>query len=305
MGSELISVVIPTYNRGDLLRRSINSVLNQTYTNLELIIVDDASTDNTKEIVFSYKDDRIKYYRLDINTQGTKPRNLGILKSNGKYIALLDSDDEWVPTKLEKQVEFIKGFNEDNIVCFTDLIIKEDEKITYSTNKKLKEGEDIIDYMFVNNTNTWVQASTYLFSSSIGKKTLFDSSLKKHQDIDFCLRLRKNGAMFVQLQEPLTIYHHDRREGRVGNNNKYHLSLEWAAKVKNDLSIKAYYCFMIMFVVNHLIFNSQKFKALKIYFFSYLNKSITLNMFIKGLIKCIIPNKLLIYIYRKNGTSFI
>lgn len=124
----LISVVVPTYNRSELIKRTIDSVLAQTYTNFELIIVDDASTDNTEDIVNEYHDDRIKFIKLNENSKGTKPRNMGIKESKGDYIALLDSDDEWLPNKLESQLNFLRAFNDDNMVCFTDLILKGTKK---------------------------------------------------------------------------------------------------------------------------------------------------------------------------------
>ncbi len=305
MEKALISVVVPTYNRGDLIRRTVDSVLSQTYSNFELIIVDDASTDNTEEIISSYKDSRIRYIKLDENTHGTRPRNTGILQSQGEYIALLDSDDEWLPNKLEKQLDFIKRSGQtDNIVCFTGLIVKDDEKETLSTNRDLGEHEDIMDYMFINNNGTWVQASTYMFSSQLGKKTLFNPELRKHQDIDFCLRLRNSGAKFINFQEHLTIYHHEKREGRVGNNNKFYLSIEWGENVKKDLSIRAYHSFLLMFVVYHLMVNGRKKEASKIYYKAYKSKTIDVSTFIKGIIKCSIPTKLLLYIWNKKGTEF-
>lgn len=81
--------------------------MEQTYTNLELLIIDDASTDNTEEVVDGFKDNRIKFIKLPRNTKGRETRNTGIIKSNGEFIAFLDSDDEWLPQKLERQVNYI------------------------------------------------------------------------------------------------------------------------------------------------------------------------------------------------------
>lgn len=100
----VVSVVIPTYNRAHMIVRAINSVLNQTYKDLEIIVVDDASQDNTEVVVKSFDDERIQYFRHDKNRGGSAARNTGIKASRGAYIALLDSDDEWFPEKLEKQV---------------------------------------------------------------------------------------------------------------------------------------------------------------------------------------------------------
>jgi glycosyltransferase involved in cell wall biosynthesis len=106
MNNPIISVIIPTYNRAHLLPRSIESVLNQTYKDFELIIVDDGSNDNTDEVVNKYikKDNRIKYIKFEKNKGGNVARNAGINHSRGEYIAFLDSDDEWLSKKLERQI---------------------------------------------------------------------------------------------------------------------------------------------------------------------------------------------------------
>ncbi len=95
---------MPTYNRAGYIMESINSVLQQTYSNWELIIVDDASEDNTEELVSSIKDDRIKFIRTDKTGLGIKIKNIGIKKTKGELIAFIDSDDLWAPEKLNKQM---------------------------------------------------------------------------------------------------------------------------------------------------------------------------------------------------------
>ena len=102
----MISVIIPTYNRAKLLPRAVESVLNQTYQDIELIIVDDGSTDDTMEWVRGIKDDRVRYAQL--NHQGAcAARNHGISIARGEYIAFQDSDDIWFMDKLEKQLAFL------------------------------------------------------------------------------------------------------------------------------------------------------------------------------------------------------
>ena len=105
----VVTVIIPTHNRAHLISGSIRSVLDQTFKNFELIIVDDASNDNISEVVNGFKDDRIKYIHHDKNQGGPTARNTGIKAAKGAYIALLDDDDQWWPTKLEEQVN---KFNE-------------------------------------------------------------------------------------------------------------------------------------------------------------------------------------------------
>jgi glycosyltransferase involved in cell wall biosynthesis len=99
-----VTVVISTYNRQDRIRRAMESVLSQTFQDFELIVVDDRSTDRTREVVQSFHDPRLRYVCHEANKGGPAARNTGIKLAKGRYIALLDDDDEWLPLKLEKQV---------------------------------------------------------------------------------------------------------------------------------------------------------------------------------------------------------
>lgn len=115
----LVSIVMPSYNSGAFIEESIASVIKQTVSNWELLIVDDCSTDNTFEIISPYlsKYCNIKYFRLEKNSGTAVARSNAIMKAAGKYIAFLDSDDVWMPEKLEKQISFMKRTN--SLFCCT------------------------------------------------------------------------------------------------------------------------------------------------------------------------------------------
>ena len=125
-----VSVIIPTYNRAHLVDRAIQSVLNQTYKDFELIIVDDGSTDNTEDIIkeFQKKDERIKYIRHEENRGGSAARNTGIKAAKGEYIAFLDSDDEWLPIKLGRQISEFTNKSKIALVYTGRIIIEEGER---------------------------------------------------------------------------------------------------------------------------------------------------------------------------------
>lgn len=110
--SALVSVIMPTYNHARYIGEAIESVLRQTYQNFELIIIDNFSTDNTAEIVASYKDNRIKYLKFRNHGIIAASRNHGIKNSKGKYIAFLDSDDVWLPEKLDLQIDLMESDKE-------------------------------------------------------------------------------------------------------------------------------------------------------------------------------------------------
>ena len=108
-----VSIITPTYNSEEFISETITSIINQTYTNWELLITDDCSSDDTLKIIdfFQKKDNRIKLLRLDTNQGAGVARNNSIKDSKGKFIAFCDSDDQWKPDKLEKQIHFIKANN--------------------------------------------------------------------------------------------------------------------------------------------------------------------------------------------------
>ena len=105
--SDLVSIIMPSYNTAKFIANSIQSVLMQTYQYWELIIVDDCSTDNTDEVVAKFKDSRIRYIKNDVNSGAAVSRNRALREAKGRWIAFLDSDDLWHPEKLEKQIKFM------------------------------------------------------------------------------------------------------------------------------------------------------------------------------------------------------
>jgi glycosyltransferase involved in cell wall biosynthesis len=111
-----VSVIIPTYNRANLIAESIKSVLNQTFTDFEIIVVDDGSADNTKEVVESFKEPRIRYI-YQANKGVSCARNVGIFASKGEYIAFLDSDDIWLPQNLELKIKLLDTCPNIPLVC--------------------------------------------------------------------------------------------------------------------------------------------------------------------------------------------
>ena len=153
---ELVSIITPTYNCGKFIARTIDSVLGQSYKNWEMIIVDDCSTDDTKEVVTEYveKDDRIKYHVLEKNSGAAVARTTAMNLANGKYMAFLDSDDIWLPEKLEKQISFM----EENGYAFTctayEKIDENDERLgkIRKTIKKTSYNRLLLDCPVGNST---------------------------------------------------------------------------------------------------------------------------------------------------------
>lgn len=133
-----------TYNRERFLQRAIDSVLNQTYKDIEFIIIDDGSTDNTEQIVNSYKDNRIRYKRLEQNSFYCYAANYGLKYCKGEYVAFMNSDDVWLPDKLEKQINFVEN-NKSYGACFTGVTLIDSE------GNELSHEEDDLNEVFQRN----------------------------------------------------------------------------------------------------------------------------------------------------------
>ncbi len=203
-----ISVILPTYNRSSTISRSIESVLSQTYKDFEFIVVDDFSTDDTHCVVENYSSE-IKYIRHETNRGAAAARNTGIKNSSGEYIAFIDSDDEWHPEKLERQIEIFSESSSDVGVVYTGFYKCSDNKRELG-NIPTKRGyiyEDQLMKDWVNPTSTTMVRSACF--ESVGG---FNPELNARQDYELWIRIARN-YQFEYIKEPLvTMY--------VGNENR-------------------------------------------------------------------------------------
>ncbi len=207
-----VSVVIPTYNRSDVISRAVQSALDQTLSDIEVIVVDDASDDETSSILESYSD-QIQFYSHSTNKGGSAARNTGIKAASGEYIAFLDSDDTWDPTKLEKQVELLERRSSEWVAAYCGFKQKRSSSIVEFVDKHFprktgKEGgqELIVDILMRRFAHGG--ASTLLVDRlTVEAIDGFDERFQRHQDIEFLIRLLQRGKM-AYVSEPL-VYKHD------------------------------------------------------------------------------------------------
>ncbi|MCJ7647562.1 MAG: glycosyltransferase [Candidatus Lokiarchaeota archaeon] len=191
MEKNLVSVITPTYNRGEVFKETIQSVLNQTYHNFEYIIVDDGSTDNTKEIVQSFHDKRIKYINQQHVGTPASGRNTGIKNAKGEFIAFLDSDDIWFPQKLEIQLKEFQKNADILIVATNGIIIPLRPYRNYLSIKKnlVVSFRDLI----VNKKNPIINSTVLIKRTAIEAIGLIDEepSIRALEDYDYWLRVLK------------------------------------------------------------------------------------------------------------------
>lgn len=193
MEKRKVSVILPTYNRAYIIKNSIRSILDQTYKDYELIIVDDGSTDETENVINEINDDRIIYHKFVANSGVCAARNYGIEVSKGEYIAFQDSDDIWIADKLERQMKLFE-FDEQLDFVYSKLRYKIDD-----THSMILPDERIsYDNKIGNIYNQLLWDNLIPFSSLVVKKNRLnavgkmDNSFSALEDYDFVLRIAKN-----------------------------------------------------------------------------------------------------------------
>lgn len=191
LNNPAVSVIIPTYNHAHFLPEALKSVLDQSYTDFEVIIVDDGSTDNTKDVIQPFfNDSRVRYIYQE-NSGLPATRNRGIKEAKGTFVALLDSDDIWLPSKLEKQVSLFDADSEVVLIyCDAEFIDVNGDTIPDPGYKPIP-GSTYKDLLYMN----WVigSGSSVLIRKSVFEKAgLFDETLTGLDDIDMWIRILRN-----------------------------------------------------------------------------------------------------------------
>ena len=188
-----ISVIIPTYNRGKLIIKTLESILNQTYKNIEILVIDDNSNDNTKQKINEIPDNRIRYIKLKKRKGASFARNIGIKKAIGKYIAFQDSDEISHIDKLEKQIKNLIINKSDFDFCKIILYIKTIKIIFPNKNQeKSIMNNKILDELCNGN---FITTSSILVKRNFIKKYLFDNNFPRLQDYDLVLRMVPNAKV--------------------------------------------------------------------------------------------------------------
>lgn len=230
---DLVSVIIPTFNREDLLIESIDSVFKQTYRPIECIIIDDGSTDNTeskiKSLIQELEDKRftLKYIKQS-NSGAPSARNLGTIESRGEYIQYLDSDDLLYPNKLEKQVNYL------NNNLQVDGVFGDWDKGSLQE-KVLIKGEKSDDLLLQFYGGRVIHTLSFLFRRRIVAKTgPWDINLKRNQEVDFNLRALLAGGNFDYLPGPVGLWR-DHSGIRIIDNDWEGLGIDYHVKWVNEL----------------------------------------------------------------------
>jgi teichuronic acid biosynthesis glycosyltransferase TuaG len=205
---ESISVIIPNYNRSALLRRAVESVLNQTVEVKEIIICDDGSTDDSKEIIHSLNNPKISWLDCGRNGRPAIPRNAGIRKSIGEWLAFLDNDDQWLPSKIQSQLEKLKTSGRKAACTNAVSQTSEIKNTIYSSfEKSIVTNEDLIKSNYVICSSAMVHRSVLDSSGGFPE----DETLKALEDYALWLKISCY-TDFDYIQEPLVLYNDEASE---------------------------------------------------------------------------------------------
>lgn len=183
MEQKMISVIIPTYNRKEKLKECMESVLGQSYREIEVIVVDDASTDGTEKLFYEISDKRLKYFRYDTNRGACYARNYGAERAEGELLAFQDSDDLWHPDKLEKQYELLLSSGADLCFCGMNRVSEGGSRFYYPVHPFHPE-HGLEEFLAENRAST----QTMLMRRFVWEKLRFDENIRRYQDWDFGIR---------------------------------------------------------------------------------------------------------------------
>jgi len=186
----LVSVIIPTYNRAEYVSQAVQSVLNQTYGQIETIVVDDGSSDSTPEVLSKYQD-QIDYMYQE-RSERSKARNEGFRHSKGDFIAFLDSDDVWLPTKIEKQVRVLNEYPNVGLV-YTGVQFIDSRGAPCSQELRWDEPvrEALYEDLMTHNVITGSLSSILVLRQCLERVGLFDESMVACEDLDLYRRIAK------------------------------------------------------------------------------------------------------------------
>lgn len=223
----LVSAIIPTYNRAELVSQAVHSVLNQTYKRIEIIVVDDGSTDNTSEVLKKYEG-RIKYIYQE-RGERSKARNKGFRCSGGNYIAFLDSDDLWLPTKIEKQVQVLDNKRDVDVV-YTGVQFIDRKGNPYSGEIywDAPKRQVLYEDLMTNNIVTGTTSSVMMRRTCLEKVGLFDEMMNTCEDLDLYRRLAQY-YNFHKIELPLVKF---RIHGGNTQNNASETAKGWEITIK-------------------------------------------------------------------------
>ena len=245
----LVSAVIPTRNRPEIVLRAVQSALGQSIANLEVIVVIDGPDKASEDALAAVEDPRLRVIALGAGVGGSEARNTGVRAARAPWIAFLDDDDEWLPQKLERQLDAAGSVAAKYPVIYSRFIGRSENSDVVMAARLPKDGQHVSEYLFCRTGlrfgETALGTSELLAPTALLRAVPFMIGLRKHQDWDWVLRAAQIPDVKLHVvPDLLAIYHMEEGAVRVSNNAEWRFSLEWAQQRSHLLTPKAYSFFL-------------------------------------------------------------
>lgn len=245
----LVSAVIPTRNRPDIVLRAVQSALGQSIENLEVIVVIDGPDKASEDALSAVGDPRLQVIALQTQVGGAEARNTGVRAARAPWVAFLDDDDEWMPGKLERQLQAAGVVTAKYPVIYSRFIGRSRENDVVMAARLPGQNEPVSEYLFCRTGlsfgETALGTSELMAPTALLREVPFMIGLRKHQDWDWVLRAAQTpGVKLHVVPDLLAIYHMEEGAVRVSNNAEWRFSLEWAQQRRHLLTPKAYSFFL-------------------------------------------------------------
>lgn len=248
--SPFFSVIIPAYNRARIIDRTIKSILAQTFTDFECIVIDDGSDDSAElaALISSFNDPRLWYFRQN-NGGASSARNTGALMAKGRYVAYLDSDDLFLPEKLEETAKVLHA-HPDMAVYTLAYVDRGVGKYWIRPARGIRPDEDMGSYLFIE--NQFIPTSTLVVPRRFACSVLFDTELRHVEDPDFCYRLYLAGLEFRMIEKPLTMWSDVSGHARLSQEPHSDSPSLWLSKMKDRLPKRIERGYRVTILANYL-----------------------------------------------------
>jgi glycosyltransferase involved in cell wall biosynthesis len=247
----LVTAVIPTRNRPELVTRAVRSVLAQTYPHIEVVVVVDGpdafTTDELAKFSDGHDDNRVRVITLPKSAGGAAARNAGVEAAHGEWIALLDDDDEWLPNKIELQMQCASNSRFPYPIVSSQVFARTSQyEVIWP---RVAPYEPLSEYLLARNSWSYgeglLSTITLLFPKELFQQVRFRSELRRHQDLDWILRaVKHDGAGIEFVPEPLAVWHMAESRPSVSTTADWQTSLEWIDSVRDLITPRAYASFV-------------------------------------------------------------
>jgi glycosyltransferase involved in cell wall biosynthesis len=259
-GAPFFSVVIPVYNRADVLGRALQSVLAQTFQDFEIVVVDDGSRDDPRAAVEAIGDPRIRYVRQE-NKGGAAARNRGFDEAHGMFVALLDSDDRFLPHHLEQMHRLLDGTTD--VVGYAKMIVDRGNGVTMvKPPRAIRAGENMAMYLLCD--RGFVPTITIAVARQTARRVRYSEGWRFAEDNDFAIRLFLDGNTFRMIEEPGAVWDDTPNPNRTSSGRKNARLIPWLEAMKPNIPARAYYGCRGWSIAKGIVAN-EPLKALRYY----------------------------------------